>query len=328
MDKKIFRHFYENYLHSTEFREWQNNLTNKLYRILQNNLRANEVTTVTELCEGLNSEKYRGITIASYKIHGSKSYVDFNYKGQETKKELADMVIISVITYEGRPLVSKTALIQNKKWSRETTWDIDQEQLYLLMNFPTFDGLSKRIGKVENNAFLNRSGTLGNYGLFTSDGEFVLTTAKSVFCQQVNKTLKFDDIKKYEISASAENFTPLFSNHPYVEDYYYHFRKYQDAYLFRNPHPFASNYSIALNAHEFIRNLTTFNIGETSFSFDVFHDMNLQIFTERILYTAFANTSEDIRNSLDFKTQNWEEKIEGNFSVIKVQMELNSDFNH
>ena len=305
------------YNNSLAFREWQNELAQKLYAVLQNNLRANEVTTVTELCNALNNERYGGISITTNKIHGKKSYVDFDYKGAMKKKELADMVIISLITNNRELLFSKVALVQNKKWNTPMTWDIDQEQLYLLMNFPTFSGLSSKIGTVQDNVFLNHSGTLGNYGLFSDDGELVLATAKSVFCQQANRKVKFDDIKKYaDYSPLTVNF-PFFYGSQFTEELYYLYKRC-GIFLLHSAIPFCNKYNVALNMHEFVRNLTWFNIGEPSMAFGRACDNNLQNFSERILYAAFGDTGEN----LSFQTSRWDEGIENEFFVIRMQIEL------
>jgi len=93
------------------------------------------------------------------------------------------MVIISVATKDREIVYEKTAFIQNKKEDSENVWKIDQDQLYLLHNFPTFKGEKGIFRKNFNDdvVFQHYSETLGNYGLFQSPGEMILTNAFTVF---------------------------------------------------------------------------------------------------------------------------------------------------
>lgn len=321
MRKDFYKYFYENYEGSHDFRKWQNALTQKAYAALISNLGGNEVSMVTSFCNALNSEGFKGVTISTAKIHGSKSYVDFDYKGASTKKELADMVIISLVTFNGEIVIQKVALVQNKKWNpRDANWNIDQEQLYLLMNFPTFSGLSKRLGKVQDNVFINYTNHLGNYGLFANDGDFILATAKTVFCQQTDYYLKFDDLKKSASTSGNNGSRLLFTDSLFWEDYYYLHKHFGNLpWVGFSP---INSCDVSLNMHEFIRNMTHLNIGEPSTLFGNVRDINLQNFAEKILYSAFGHNGNDMK----FRTNLWDEGVENEFVVLKVHMEIGENY--
>src|SRR5207249_11496126 len=75
-------------------------------------------------------------------IHGSKSYVEFDYYAQKAKKELGDIIFIVSAVYKGRKYFEKVTINQAKKdrtKPRRPRWAIDQKQLYLLSRFPNFE---------------------------------------------------------------------------------------------------------------------------------------------------------------------------------------------
>jgi len=266
--------FYKDYYSSIDFKKWQNKLSNAIYLSLRSS--SKEIPVVIELCKAISDKKhncFKKLSIESKKIHGwNMSGVKF-YQG---KKELGDMVIVSVITLNGTITLLKTAFIQNKV-QKLNSWEIDQKQLYLLKNFPTFIGASgifnKGIFKDKEITFLNNSGTLGNYGLFTSTGDMIFLTARNVFCNQSSKgkdkrTITFDNIKKAAASSVhlgdiVDSFCPYYKHNCCCIKFN---AEERTALLAgRNNSPFFNNYSYALDVHEVVKQLTYFNIGENIF---------------------------------------------------------------
>ena len=152
-----------------------------------------EENIVKNICNAFSDQKqfYQDVTIYAEKIHGSKSFVKFRNDLSEAKKdhslvtkEMADMVVIAIATENDKILFEKIAFIQNKKevTSNSVTWVIDQDQLFLLQNFPNFHGKSglfyNKNDKDKNYTLHNTYGKLGNYGLFLSPGEMIFANAK------------------------------------------------------------------------------------------------------------------------------------------------------
>jgi hypothetical protein len=222
---------------------------------------------VTKMCDIINGKSFERLKFYTKKIHGAKSYVEFHNKTRKTTKELSDMVIISIATKNGNIIFEKTAFIQNKKESTPNKWGIDQDQLFLLHNFPTFRG-SKGIFKshfADDVILKNNSETLGNYGLFQSPGEMILINAKSVYKLQMGNEISLSDIRKNTCNngITPKNYLNPFISIPYWDELKY--RRYSQ-YLFSHLAflnlPFLNNCIASFNIYEFTRNWTLFNIGE------------------------------------------------------------------
>lgn len=290
MIREAIRRFYEDYYSSVDFREWQNNLSKNIYSSLALNLNSGEVQTVTDLCDVMSNKHYKGLYIESQKIHSrSTSGVMFDYVGNQlVTTELADMVIISIVTFDRQVVLLKTAFIQNKKAYRNQSWSINHEQLFLLKNFPTFTGVSG-IFKDKTITFINHSNTLGNYGLFSTDGEMTFLTARNVFCNQKSISgIKFCDIKSgaadYPKPILTYNYCTHYKNCCNSNDF--HWLDYSNYCNL----PFFGNYSYALDVHEIVRELTYFNIGEPSSAFGRITDDMLYDYTNKTLQSAFGYT--------------------------------------
>lgn len=270
----IIREFHDEYYASVDFRVWQNDLACDIYRKLSAHTfsdKLQEVPKVTALCEAMSNKNYRGLTIESRMIHGyNNSGVSFDYMGKTSKKELGDMAIISIVTVDRRIFLLKTAFIQNKD-SKTNDWGIDEKQIFLLKNFPTFTG-ERGMLKSQTFTFLNRSGTLGNYGLFLPNGDMTFLTAQNVFCSQhSNSRISFDSIRN-EASGCYSRRTLRgiqmcnlnkrccdFNN--YIDCRYCNSL---DTFAFDGQYPFFGGYTYALDIYEVVRELTYFNLGELS----------------------------------------------------------------
>jgi hypothetical protein len=278
------------YYNSPDFRKFQNTFAKDVYETLGTSYANSdgEVKMVTDMCDKINGQTYQKLKFHSKKIHGTRSFVEFNNQDKPTTKELADMVIISVATKDKEIIYEKTAFIQNKKEDTESHWKIDQDQLYLLHNFPTFKG-TKGIFKKnykDEVVFLNHSQTLGNYGLFQSPGEMILLNALTVYKLQQGDKISLCDIRKFASNnfqnSSAFQF-PLI-DHPFMDDMFYryfkHFPKY--GFPFLNL-PFLNNSTVSFNIHEIIRNWTLFNIGEVVSVYGNTIDKDLSNFSRNLL---------------------------------------------
>ena len=331
MIRDAIREFYEYYYSSIDFKKWRDEFAREIYACLNSNIGLGEVKTVTDLCDVMTSKQYRGLRIESKKTHSrSTSGVKFNYIDKETVTELADMVIVSIITFNREIVLLKTAFIQNKKATPNNkisnSWGIDQKQLFLLKNFPTFVGVS---GIFNNNVitFLNHSGTLGNYGLFSLHGDLIFLTARNTFCNQnANGNISFDNIR----NAASASMTSLNYYHSYNfchRCYPNCFDGHKDYFMplsQLNYMPFFNNYSYSLDVHEIIKDLTYFNIGEPSSISGRITDYNLYNFTSNLLCSAFGYIIGE--NYFNYDGGNTNNIWEGGINVILNHLELNKQY--
>jgi len=279
-----------NYYSRSDFRKFQNIISREVYDTLGVSYfnSDGEVKMVTNICRTLNGKSFEKLKFYSKKIHGSRSFVEFQNQDKPVTKELADMVVISVATRKQQIVYEKTAFIQNKKENSDYNWKIDQDQLYLLHNFPSFKGAKGIFNKNFDNevVFFNNSESLGNYGFFQNPGELILVNAKTVYKLQQGDNISLSDIRKINVNNSRNNswFEVPLLEHPLWEEMWYHLLKYFNKYgiSFMNL-PFLGNCKVTLNIYEFIRNWTYFNIGEVASAFGNTLDKDLSIFTRILL---------------------------------------------
>jgi hypothetical protein len=160
------------------FLRFQNSLSLDFYESLGRgyNTNDNEVELVKGLVDVANGKSYASVTFSASMLHGSRSYVEFNHRDKPVTKELGDMAVISLVTCGQERLLQKVCIIQNKKTSG-SSWSIDQEQLFLLKNFPPFTGNKGIFKGCSDIVFRNTSGCLGMFGLMKSPGEMILVSA-------------------------------------------------------------------------------------------------------------------------------------------------------
>ncbi len=269
--ERLFRKLID-YLSDNEFKKFKSGFSHKLYDCLSSGYAENdnEVSLVTKLSETINKTKYENFSFYAEKIHGSRSYVEFNYRDKPTTKELADMVIISSVSQGRDRIFQKIAFIQNKK-DTNCNWQIDPEQLFLLKNFPTITGKKGIFTKSPEKEiiFHNYSKTLGNYGLFMNPGEMILAAASIVDSQKDNNKICLNDFKNIGFANNTNQaFLPflLFDYHPFIDkllhSYFRYFHHNGIIPSFGNSMPFLNNSMLSRDLFEFIDNWTFFNIGE------------------------------------------------------------------
>jgi len=161
--------------------------------------------------------------------------VQNNHLGQDTPSELADLVIISLITQNRKILLKKTALIQCKKETAKESCAIQQNQLNLLHNFPSFigvRGLEKQTFKNPVNCF-NITSSLCQYCSLKEPGDLLLTTFRSVALNQINNRVSANDTfssdPKQIHSPYSMSFPLAFIDHPDWGMLLYEFNGHLDA---------------------------------------------------------------------------------------------------
>jgi hypothetical protein len=313
MIKEAIRVFYEDYYSSVAFRKWQNDLSSEIYKSLRTSGNDEDDKT-TNLCKAM-TKQHKGLNMQNR----TSSYclcVKFEHNGKIYKRELADMIIISVVTLNKEIALLKTAFVQNKKSKlNPDQWTIEQGQLLFLNSIPAFSECYIMFEK-QPITFHNYSKTLGNYVLFRSNHDMMLLTAKNIFCSQqekdiiinnngnkkTNRYIDLSDIEK-GIFISKINSTK-YTSHP------------SDC-LFNTDLPFFGNCEYALNTQEFVRELTFFNIGESSNVFGNVVDENLYNYTAKIIQSSFGFSITDNY----FKQENNLIK-ESNHHIILIHLEL------
>ncbi len=163
------------------FLRFQHDLSRRVYDALGQGYvgNENEVALIKRMVDAVNGQSYRGVRVFATIIHGPRSYVEFNFMDRPVTKELGDMIIVTLVTDGSNRLVQKTCVIQNKK-ERDSHWNIDEEQLYLLKNFPPLSGSKGVFKRCKDLIFRNTSGCLGCYGLFFSPGEMIFASAPAL----------------------------------------------------------------------------------------------------------------------------------------------------
>lgn len=315
----LFRTF-SDYYNRPDFRKFQNTFTRDIYESLGTSYSNsdNEIKMVTEMCQKIDGKAFEKLKFYTKKIHGTRSFVEFHNQDKPTTKELADMVIISVATKNKEIIYEKTAFIQNKKEDTDCNWKIDQDQLYLLYNFPTFKG-KKGIFKQnfsDEVAFLNHSEALGNYGLFQQPGEMILMNASTVFKLQQGDKVSFSDIRKFASNSSYNSaFQFPLIDHPFWDEmlyrYFKSFPKYSLPFLNL---PFLNNSIVSFNIYEFIRNWTLFNIGQIVSVYGNAIDQDLSTFNRILLKQA--GLSDFINTNIE------DQEFENNLTIIVAHLSL------
>jgi hypothetical protein len=283
------------------FRKFQNECSEKVYQYLANVWKLNDIQKVEEMCNSINN-------FPSYKRFSFRAKFDFKDRGNKAKRELGNTVVVSVATKKEdnkrNIIYAKVAIIQSEyNKSMTNKWDIDQEQLHLLHNFPSFKGTSgiiKEIFQDKDVIFKNYSQGLGNYALFTSKDkkknssesdkqhsvDMIFINAREVYrLQDSSNKISLNDILKFAYNNKGNSITSEIKLLNVGNE---------DSLL--KELPFLNNCTAAFNIHEFIHNWTLFNIGEPiNCCVSKFNnrDSNLEKFVIAILKEVYKDSSKD-----------------------------------
>jgi hypothetical protein len=309
------------------FRNFQNDLSQKVYDTLAQgyNTHSNEVALVGRMVEAINKENYSMLKFYADKIHGPRSYVEFNYRDKPTTKEIADMVILSVASYKRERVYQKITFIQNKVDSGKK-WSIDDEQLFLLKNFPKFSG-NKGIFKSFSNkemVFLNHSRCLGSFGLFMNPGEMIFMSAPLLSELKNEKSITLDDIKVPETETNRGNqhfLSPFLFDHPFFDEMLHYMSKSLRRYAFSpfmagGSFPFLNNSVFSRDIYDFIRNWSQFNIGEPTYAFGNVLNSDLDRFSSFLL--RYIGLGEYV----DLPDYNIEGKFHNEMAIFAMHIDL------
>ena len=326
--------FYDSAIRLAEdsnFFRFQNKVVHDAYGALGQAYAANddEVEIVTKFVNAINGKSYNQLQIAANKIHGSRSYVEFNFRDKPTTKELGDMAVISVVTSGGKRLLQRLCIIQNKK-AKGKKWGVDPEQLFLLKNFPPFSGNRGIFRGMHDVAFRNRSGCLGAYGLLAEPGEMVFMSAP-VFGEVLRerRSVSICDIGNPNLASqngsASSSFRGPFAHPPFNPKEWYMVMR--EVFLRIGPYPwpgfgfglpFLGNVHYARDIYDFIRAWTQINLGEfTCFRGATIND-EADSFANRLIRSA------GLEGDVDFPVidQNLEREFEGDMAVLLLKMDV------
>jgi len=261
----------------TDFLHFQHDLIRRLYDALGRGYSAsdNEVNLIKRAVDSLNGLSYKGLRLFATVIHGTRSYVEFNFMDKPVTKELGDMTIITLVSDKESRLYQRVCVIQNKK-ERDGHWEIDPEQLFLLKNFPPFSGNKGIFRRCKEMAFRNSSGTLGCYGLFCSPGEMTLVSAPALTEMLRGKRCLSRAELGYPSSASvggsgAATGAPWWPGFPRLHPK--EFYMFLEEFVHHCGHRFMAGglldgflgcTQFAGDLHDFVRNWTQLNLGEVT----------------------------------------------------------------
>ncbi len=325
--ERIFRE-YLGLLDDLNFRKFQNELSQSMYNALAQGYIAseNEPSLVNRLVETINGSKFKKFRFYANKIHGARSYVEFNYRDKPTTKEIADMVVISIASYKRERVLQKITFIQNKV-DHNKKWMIDNEQLFLLKNFPKFSG-NRGIFKSFSNediVFLNHSKCLGSFGLFMNPGEMIFLSAPLLSELKKDKGVTIEEIRLPEtvINAGARNFFFPFilDRHFYEEFFHYMYggaRRYAffNPFISNGPFPFLNNSIFSRDIYDFTLDWTQFNIGEPTYAFGNVINPALDKFSNFLLRAI------GIQEYVDLPLENVEGKFNNELAVLVMHIDL------
>lgn len=248
---------------------------------------------VTRVADTLKDKSYHGLRIHCEKIHGSKSYVSFNYRDKPTTKELGDMILVSVVSHGRQRLLQKLCVVQNKML-RNGKAQIDEEQLFLLKNFPLFSGSQGLFRGEKDVMFRNTQMCLGAYGFFESPGELIHVNA-TVLSNALNGSTTFSKsnlgtgLGVSARGASAINdagMFPWFDDPRLLDEIIYRWHKHGFPFpMSSQVSPLFSSQRTLHDLHDFIRAWTSLQIGEVVYAFDHALDIEAERFSNAVLRT-------------------------------------------
>ncbi len=317
----------------SKFFKFQNKVVELLYNELipgyENG--EDEVLLVSRLVNAVNGESYGPMRLLAKKIHGSRSFVNFQYMNKGITKELGDMVVISVATAGRKRLFQRISIIQNKK-SKKTSWGIDSEQLFLLKNFPLFTGESGVFKDRDNVAFRNESRCLGSYGLFCDPGEMVFVSAPLVASLlSGKKSLSLSALSlPFEYNSTALNVSrfPWWSGRLRYNprELRYILRELSESPHFPLMWPFGSESNFLGNTvfgrdlYDFVRAWTQFSLGEVTYAYDTVLNSEVDAFANLII--AAAGFSDLFEMPMPRNDVFPERQLEGDLAVILMHVDV------
>lgn len=319
------------------FLKFQNDLIHDFYNVLSQGytINNNEVALVKRLVDTANAKSYGPVKLYANMLHGSRSYVEFNYQDKPVTKELGDMAIITIVTRNKQRLLQRICIIQNKKSSKDR-WDIDIEQLFLLKNFPPFTGNRGIFRNCPDIAFRNYTGCLGAFGLLNSPGEMIFASAPLISeLLRGKRSLLNSEIS---VISGLNGFGESNNNHTFSflplflrfrsKDWGFFMEEFFERHgpLMGFPwgmnHGFLGNSRFSRDLYDLIRAWTQLSIGEISFIYDSVVNKDVDAFSNFLLRSAGFGEMLDIPGDNIFV----ERKFEGQMAIFALHLDIAHEY--
>lgn len=288
----------------------------------------NEVALVKRLVDAVQGKSYGPISLHGAMLHGSRSYVEFNYRDQPVTKELGDMAILSMVTAGSERLLQRITIVQNKRTGGKS-WGLDQEQLFMLKNFPPFSGHRGIFRGRDNVTFRDSSGCLGSYGLLAEPGEMLFASARLVSeFASGKKSVSHSDIASpgAVVPGSHRNggfpfLLPYGRFHPkewmfMLEEWFHEFGPGSSP--FSAAEGFLGNVIFGRDLYDLTRSWTRLSIGEPTCVANIVVNGTVDAFSNFLLRSAGLG---GLAN-LPFDELFGDRSFEGQMAVLAVQLEV------
>jgi len=312
------------------FTSFQNEVVQDFYNVLGQGYSKseNEVSLVGRLVEAARGKSYGPISLHGAMLHGTRSYVEFNYLDQPVTKELGDMALIAIATAGSRRLFQRLTIIQNKKTTGKS-WSLDREQLFMLKNFPPFSGYRGIFKGQKAVTFRNTSGCLGSYGLLADPGEMLFATAGliSEFARGKASVSPSDISAPRDPSQGSGTLgqLPMSWLNPHLdpEEWFYVLEKYLHRFgpgpasLFESA-DFLGNVHFARDLYDLTRSWTRLSIGEPTCVDDVVVNHSVDAFTNYLLRSSGLGELATFPPDQLFG----DHRFEGNMAILAVHLEV------
>jgi len=313
------------------FAVFQNSVVHDFYDTLGQGYskNENEVALVERMVNAAKGKSYGPVSLHGSMLHGSRSYVEFNHRDQPVTRELGDMAIIAIATSGGERLLQKITIVQNKKASSKS-WGLDQEQLFMLKNFPPFSGNRGIFRGRRDLTFVDTSGCLGSYGLLAAPGEMLFASAQLVTeFSSAKKSVSLRDIGSFRVNVPSSNGTSMAFpwSHPrfHPKEWIFLMEECLDVF---GPSPgpfhggsasgFLGNECFSRDLYDLIRSWTRLSVGEPTCVSDQVINSTVDAFSNLLLRNAGLGKLAMFPPDELFGNQ----EFDGQMGVVAVHLEV------
>lgn len=159
------------------FRRFQNELATLIYESANQNYSRSddEAMLVANLASCMNGKSCGGVTVAATSLSGTPCKVRFRYRNRPAEKALGNMLFVSIVTEGSKRLFQRVCFVHAQK-AKDHAWHVDDEQLFLLKNFPPFSG-PPSVFETDEVTCWNRSGVLGAFALWDEPADMIFVSA-------------------------------------------------------------------------------------------------------------------------------------------------------
>lgn len=326
--RQLYRRLYE-LARDDGFTRFQNEVVQDFYDALGQGYSKgeNEVALVGRLVDAARGKSYGPVSLHGSMLHGTRSYVEFNYLDQPVTKELGDMALIAIATAGSRRLFQRITIIQNKK-SGGKSWSLDREQLFMLKNFPPFSGYRGIFKGQKSVTFRDTSSCLGSYGLLANPGEMLFATAKLIAeFSKGKKSVALTDISAPLAATQGSGMSgpmPMLWLNKRLDPKEWFFLLDEMVHRFGGIPPFLEsadflgNVQFARDLYDLTRAWTRFSVGEPTCVDDRVVNSAVDAFTNYLLRSGgFGDLAQFPPGKLFGDRQ-----FEGNMAILAVHLEV------